>query len=201
LFDYFSNLKDQKPRGGDQPTVAQVAFTCATAVQVGELMSMSVSVSVVRLVGPLVLVHSPTHRDKGDWYLPWLATIWSAVERVCEAQTLWCTATERVDKMLDKLATTDPAAGHAAAALQALDKLPWDCRLKGFKASPSMKDLALWFTTDWLNTDHKDYMLELLTTDLGLSDGSTSSIKTTYFVQALEWAYSDPNAYRSGAHF
>jgi hypothetical protein len=149
----------------------------------------------------IVLVHSPAHRDKGDRYPPWLATIWSAMERVREARTLWRTATERVDEMQDKLATTNPAAGRPAAALQALDKLPWDCSLKGFKASPSVKDFALWFTTDWLNTDHEDYMLELLATDLGLSDGSTSSIETTYFVQALEWAYSDPDAYRSGARF
>jgi hypothetical protein len=33
-----------------------------------------------------------------------------------------------------------------------------------------VENLVVWFTTDWLNADHEDQMLELLAADLGLSE-------------------------------
>ncbi|KAJ7860652.1 hypothetical protein B0H13DRAFT_1900892 [Mycena leptocephala] len=48
-----------------------------------------------------------------------------------------------------------------------------------------------------VNTDHEDQMLELLASDLGLSDGSTACIEGTYFVQALSRAYFQPKTYRT----
>ncbi|KAJ7369145.1 hypothetical protein DFH08DRAFT_645589, partial [Mycena albidolilacea] len=86
-------------------------------------------------------------------------------------------------------------------ALQALDRLPWDGTIGCFHADSSVESLARWFTTDWLNTDHEDQMLELLSADLDLSDGSTSTIETTYFVLALAQAYSDPEKYRTSQRF
>ncbi|KAJ7826137.1 hypothetical protein B0H14DRAFT_2239168, partial [Mycena olivaceomarginata] len=62
-----------------------------------------------------------------------------------------------------------------------------------------VSNLARWFTTQWLNTDHEDQMLELLAADLDVGDGTTTVIETTYFVLALAQAYSDPEKYRTGA--
>ncbi|KAF8133473.1 hypothetical protein K438DRAFT_1451162, partial [Mycena galopus ATCC 62051] len=78
--------------------------------------------------------------------------------------------------------------------------LPWDGNLKGFKDG-TVDNLALWFTRDWLKTEHEDQMLELLASDLGLSDRSTSSISPTYLVRALARAYSNPETYRSAQQF
>jgi hypothetical protein len=44
-------------------------------------------------------------------------------------------------------------------------------------------------------------MLELLTLELGLSDGSTSCIETTFFAQKLSQAYSDPDSYHTARGF
>ncbi|KAJ6543745.1 hypothetical protein DFH09DRAFT_1390325, partial [Mycena vulgaris] len=93
------------------------------------------------------------------------------------------------------------AADRARAALQALADLQWDGVVKGFKASCSVSDLASWLTTDWLNTDHMDQLLELLAADLGGGNGSTVVVETTYFVLKLAQAYSDPEEYHTGVGF
>jgi hypothetical protein len=149
----------------------------------------------------IMLPHSPAHRAKEDRYPPWVATIWSLMERVREARTLWRTAVDRVKETIENSTASDAAVEHAKAAIQALDTLPWDSTIKGFTAGGSVDHLALWFTTDWLRTDHEDQMLELLASDLGLSDGSTSCIQNTYFVKALAQAYSDPDSYRTHRRF
>ncbi|KAJ7883901.1 hypothetical protein B0H14DRAFT_2701270 [Mycena olivaceomarginata] len=110
----------------------------------------------------IALVHSPLHRDKGGRYPLWLATIWSSMERVREARTLWRTTVKRVDTMLEKSTLLADAAGRAKTALEALEKLPWEGTIQGFGGGPSVDNLACWFTTNWLNTDHEDQMLELL---------------------------------------
>jgi hypothetical protein len=105
-----------------------------------------------------------------------------------------------VHETLRKSTTNTAFAGYIKTALEALDGLPWDSNVKGFRASSSV-DLALWFTTDWLKTDHEDQMLELLASDLGISDGNTSCVEPTYFVRALGQAYSDPETYRTSRKF
>ncbi|KAJ7864086.1 hypothetical protein B0H14DRAFT_3605343 [Mycena olivaceomarginata] len=149
----------------------------------------------------IVLVHSPAHRAKADRYPVWLATIWSSMESVREARTLWRTAVDQVNGRLKNSAIDDAAAERARAAIQALDLLPGDGAIKGFKAGGTISDLADWFTTDWLWTDHEEQMLELLASDLGLSDGSTSCVQNTYFVKALAEACSDPEKYRTARKF
>ncbi|KAJ6525402.1 hypothetical protein B0H19DRAFT_903606, partial [Mycena capillaripes] len=118
-----------------------------------------------------------------------------------EEKSRWCTAAEQMHKIIEKSTTSAEAAGRAKAALQALERIPWDGKVEGFKAGGAFEDLALWLTTDWLKTDNEDQMLELLAADLGLSDGSTSAIETTYFVIALAQAYSNPDAYRTSSRF
>ncbi|KAK6991521.1 ULP-protease domain-containing protein [Favolaschia claudopus] len=44
-------------------------------------------------------------------------------------------------------------------------------------------------------------MLELSASDLGISDGSTSCVQSTYFVHALAQAYEDPATYRAASRF
>ncbi|KAJ7744391.1 hypothetical protein B0H16DRAFT_1322159, partial [Mycena metata] len=149
----------------------------------------------------IVLVHSPAHRGQNGRYPPWLATIWSSMERVREARTLWRTAAAQVNKRLENPATSSAASERARAAIKALDSLPWNGTVKGFKAGGYIEDLAHWFTTDWLRSDHEDQMLELLASDLGLSDGNTSSIETTFFISILAQAYSDPERYRTARQF
>jgi hypothetical protein len=73
--------------------------------------------------------------------------------------------------------------------------------VKGLKAGGSINSLALWFTTNWLTTDHEDAMLEILADDLGLSDGSEDSVQPTYFVQGLAQAYANPDIYRTAPRF
>ncbi|KAK6968926.1 hypothetical protein R3P38DRAFT_3508514, partial [Favolaschia claudopus] len=124
----------------------------------------------------IVLIHSPAHRDKAERYPLWLAAIWSILERVREAKSLW-------------------------PSLAALEKLPWDGGVKGFRAGGTVDGLAQWFTKDWLGTDHEEQMLEPLASDLGISDRSTSCIQTTYFAQALALAYSNPTTYRTDSQF
>ncbi|KAJ7150102.1 hypothetical protein C8R43DRAFT_887447, partial [Mycena crocata] len=148
----------------------------------------------------IVLVHSPAHRGENGRYPLWLATIWSSMERVREARTQWRTAVASVQHTLEKSTTSKVAAQRIKAALKALEKLPWGGDLEGFKDG-TVDNLALWFTTDWLKTEHEDQMLELLASDLGLSDGSTSGIQATYLVRALAQAYSDPETYRKARHF
>ncbi|KAJ7827174.1 hypothetical protein B0H14DRAFT_2815810, partial [Mycena olivaceomarginata] len=145
----------------------------------------------------IMLVHSPTHRGKGDRYPPWLATIWSRMEPVREARTLWHTAVDHVRANLEKSTTTEVAADRARVALQVLEEFPWDGVIKGFKGDHSVSSLARWLTTEWLNTDHEDQMLELLAADLELGDGSMSTIQTTYFVHALTQVYSNPEMRKS----
>jgi len=94
----------------------------------------------------IVLVHSPAHRAKGDRYPLWFATI----------------AVDQANERLKHSATSNTAAECTRAALKALDSLPWDGTVKGFKAGGSIDGLAHWFTTDWLPTDHEEQMLELL---------------------------------------
>ncbi|KAJ7236695.1 hypothetical protein C8J57DRAFT_1529990 [Mycena rebaudengoi] len=120
----------------------------------------------------IVLVHSPVHRAKTVCFPLWLATIWSSLEKIHEYETL------------EKQSTSDAAAGRIKAALAALEKLPWDGDVKNFRAGGS-----------------EDQMLELLTLELGLSDGSTSCIETTFFAQKLSQAYSDPDSYRTARGF
>jgi hypothetical protein len=43
----------------------------------------------------IFLVHSPAHRGKDDHYPLWLATIWSSMERIREAITLWRTTVDK----------------------------------------------------------------------------------------------------------
>ncbi|KAJ7861923.1 hypothetical protein B0H13DRAFT_1538861, partial [Mycena leptocephala] len=86
-------------------------------------------------------------------------------------------------------------------ALKALEKLPWDGNVQGFRGGGFVNDFALWFTRDWLNTDHEDQMLELLASDLGISDGSTTCIQPTYFVRGLAQAYCDPESYQTARRF
>ncbi|KAJ7362739.1 hypothetical protein DFH08DRAFT_841388 [Mycena albidolilacea] len=149
----------------------------------------------------IVLVHSPAHRAKSDHYPLWLATIWSKMESARKARTLWRSAVDRVEASLQKSAISEDAADRARAALQAIENLQWDGVTKGVKASCSISDLASWFTTDWLNTDHMDQLLELLAADLGGGNGSTVVVETTYFVLKLAQAYSDPEEYRTGVGF
>ncbi|KAJ7862783.1 hypothetical protein B0H14DRAFT_3444497 [Mycena olivaceomarginata] len=127
----------------------------------------------------IVLVHSPAHRAKADRYPVWLATIWSSMESVREARTLW-RAVDQVNGRLKNSAIDDAATERARAAIQALDLLPWDGAIKGFKGG-TISDLADWFTTDY--------------------DGSTSCIQNTYFVKALAEACSDPEKYRTAHKF
>ncbi|KAJ7866143.1 hypothetical protein B0H13DRAFT_2352669 [Mycena leptocephala] len=148
-----------------------------------------------------ILVHSPAHRGKDDRYPPWLATIWSLMERVREAKTLWNTVLDPVQETLKKSTTSEAAAKRMKAALDALESLPWDGAVKGFRGGVFVNDLASWFTRDWLKTDHEDQMLELLVSDLGISDGSTTCIQPTYFVRGLAQAYSDPESYRTARRF
>ncbi|KAJ7808638.1 hypothetical protein B0H14DRAFT_2608716 [Mycena olivaceomarginata] len=133
-----------------------------TAFNVAEIMSLGRAILLDPEVKSIVLVHSPAHRGKDDRYLPWLATIWSLLERVREAKILWCTALDPVHETLRKSTTSTAFAGYIKTALEALDGLPWD---------------------NWLKTDHEDQMLELLASDLGISDGNTSCVEPTYFVQ------------------
>ncbi|KAJ7240084.1 hypothetical protein C8J57DRAFT_1527817 [Mycena rebaudengoi] len=132
----------------------------------------------------IVLVHSPAHRAKTVCFPLWLATIWSSLEKIRGAKILWRTALDPVYETLEKQSTSDAAAGRIKAALAALEKLPWDGDVKNFRAGGS-----------------EDQMLELLTLELGLSDGSTSCIETTFFAQKLSQAYSDPDSYRTARGF
>jgi hypothetical protein len=152
-------------------------------------------------VKSIVLVHSPVHRGKDERYPPWLATIWSLMERIREAKTLWHTVPDPVQETLEKSTTSKAAAKRMKAALDALESLPWDGAMKGFRGGGFVNDLASWFTRDWLKTDHEDQMLELLASDLGISDGSTTCIRPTYFVRGLAQAYSDPESYRTARRF
>ncbi|KAK6974495.1 hypothetical protein R3P38DRAFT_3378568 [Favolaschia claudopus] len=147
------------------------------------------------------LIHSPAHRGKTDRYPLWLATIWSSMEDVRAARTIWRTAVDRVHEMLEKVSTSKAAAERANTALTALEGISWTEKIKGFKTGGSILDLSFWLTSDWLTTDHEDQMLELLALDLGLSDASTNSIQSTYFVQALGQAYKNPHTYRTARHF
>jgi hypothetical protein len=63
----------------------------------------------------IVLVHSPQHRDQDECYPPWLATVWSAVERVPEARTLWRTTVDRIHETLAKVTTSEPVAARTSA--------------------------------------------------------------------------------------
>ncbi|KAJ7846023.1 hypothetical protein B0H13DRAFT_2363298 [Mycena leptocephala] len=123
------------------------------------------------------------------------------MERVRDARALWRTAVDQVQETLEKSTASEAIAGRANPALKALEKLPWDGDIEGFRGAVPVDSLSRWFTTDWLKTDHEDHMLELLAADLGLGDGSTSSIQTTYFSHALAKAYTDPEAYRTDVSF
>jgi predicted component of type VI protein secretion system len=108
---------------------------------------------------------------------------------------------EQVNKTVEKSTTSEAAAAHAKAAIGAFENLRWDGEIHGFKAGGSGDDLTLWFTTDWLKTDHEDQMFELLASDPGITDGSTSCIELTHFVRILAQAYSDPDKYCTAHHF
>ncbi|KAK6971834.1 hypothetical protein R3P38DRAFT_2813484 [Favolaschia claudopus] len=82
-----------------------------------------------------------------------------------------------------------------------LRRCQWDGEVKGFRAGGAVDNLARWLTKDWLTTDHEDQMLELSASDLGISDGSTSCVQSTYFVHALAQAYEDPATYRAASRF
>jgi hypothetical protein len=149
----------------------------------------------------IVLVHSPQHRDQDERYPPWLATVWSAMERVREARTLWRTAVDRIHETLTKVTTSELVAARTKRVLELLDHLSWVGDVKGLKAGGSINSLALWFTTKWLTMDHEDAMLEILADDLGLSGGSEDSVQPTYFVQGLAQAYTNPDTYRTAPRF
>ncbi|KAJ7658460.1 hypothetical protein B0H17DRAFT_1145618 [Mycena rosella] len=83
----------------------------------------------------IMLVHSPVHREKGNCYLLWLATIWSSREHVRDARALWRTAVHQVQETLEKSTTSEAMAGRANAALKALEMLPWHGNIKGFRGA------------------------------------------------------------------
>ncbi|KAJ7878340.1 hypothetical protein B0H14DRAFT_2567303 [Mycena olivaceomarginata] len=58
----------------------------------------------------IVLVHSPAHREKAECYPVWLATIWSSMESVRAARTLWRTVVDQVNGRLKNSAIDDAAA-------------------------------------------------------------------------------------------
>ncbi|KAJ7668831.1 hypothetical protein B0H17DRAFT_1248122 [Mycena rosella] len=80
----------------------------------------------------IMLVHSLAHREKGNRYPFWLATIWSSMEHVCDARALWRTTVDQVQETLEKSTTSEAMAGRANAALKALEMLPWHGDIKGF---------------------------------------------------------------------
>ncbi|KAK7025886.1 hypothetical protein R3P38DRAFT_3531849 [Favolaschia claudopus] len=132
----------------------------------------------------IVMVHSPAHRGKGDRHPLWLATVWSILERVREAKALWRAAVDPLHERLGKSTSSEAAAENIKASLVALKMLPWDGEVKGFRAG-----------------DHEDHLLELLAAEVGISDGSSSCIQTTYFVLALAQAYENPTEYRNSRQF
>ncbi|KAJ7367153.1 hypothetical protein DFH08DRAFT_797985 [Mycena albidolilacea] len=93
------------------------------------------------------------------------------------------------------------AGGSPAHALELFDNLLWTGDVKGLMAGGSISDLALWFTADWLITDHEDGMLKMLADDLRLSDGSKDSVQPTYFAHGLAQAYMNPNTYCTAHQF
>ncbi|KAJ7810585.1 hypothetical protein B0H14DRAFT_2607180 [Mycena olivaceomarginata] len=129
----------------------------------------------------IVLVHSPVQGRKDRQSGRQWSGVW-------EARTLWCPAVQQVTERIKKSTTSESAAQHACAAIEALDMLPWDGSVKGFRAGG----------TDWLCSDHEDQMLEILASDLGLTDSSTLSIRNSFFVKSLAQAYDTPDAYRAG---
>ncbi|KAJ6468788.1 hypothetical protein C8R45DRAFT_783386, partial [Mycena sanguinolenta] len=126
---------------------------------------------------------------------------WSLMEPAREARTLWRNALDPVHERLGRATTSKAAAQDVRTALEALQRLPWNGTVKQFRAGDFVEHLSLWFTTDWLKTDHEDQMLELLASDLELSDGSTACIEPTYVAIALNQAYSNPPNYRTAARF
>ncbi|KAJ7704920.1 hypothetical protein B0H17DRAFT_1126543 [Mycena rosella] len=136
----------------------------------------------------IMLVHSPAHREKGNRYPLWLATIWPSMEHIRDARALSRTAVDQVQETLKKSTTSEAMAWRANAALKALEMLPWHGDIKGFCGAVPVDN-------------HEDHMLQLLAADLGLGDESTTSIQTTYFSHALAKAYTDPEAYRTARSF
>ncbi|KAJ7042719.1 hypothetical protein C8F04DRAFT_922859, partial [Mycena alexandri] len=127
--------------------------------------------------------------------------IWSSMERVREARTVWRSAVQQVTELIEISTTSESSAQHVEDAIKALDMLPWDGTVKGFKVEGSVDDLTFWFTKDWLKSDHEDQMPELLASDLGLTDSSTICIQNSFFVKSLARAYSNPEAYRTAQGF
>ncbi|KAJ7083057.1 hypothetical protein B0H15DRAFT_785202 [Mycena belliarum] len=123
------------------------------------------------------------------------------MEPLRAAKSRWLTVLDPVHGKLESFTTDDAVKQNLHAALQTLNELPWDGGLKGFKAGGSVEELAHWFTREWLRSDHEDQMLELLTSDLALNDGSASCIKNTFFVCKLAKAYSNPERYRTDQDF
>ncbi|KAJ7831710.1 hypothetical protein B0H14DRAFT_3713219 [Mycena olivaceomarginata] len=150
----------------------------------------------------ILLVHSPAHHDNKKAHYPlWLATIWSMLALIRDSQTVWCAAADQVHANLEESTTSEATASRAKAALQALNRLSWDCSIKCFHGGSSVENLVAWFTTDWLNTDHEDQTLELLAADLGLSHKSTSTINSTHFAVKLGQVYSCPDEYQTAEEF
>jgi hypothetical protein len=58
----------------------------------------------------IVLVHSPAQGGKDVRYPLWLATIWSSMERVREARTLWHPTVQQVTERIKKSTTSESAA-------------------------------------------------------------------------------------------
>jgi hypothetical protein len=123
------------------------------------------------------------------------------MEPVRAARATWCTAVDQLHENLEKPSSSELAVVRAKAALQALDKLPWKGTVKGFRAGSSVENLAHLFTTDWLNTDHEDQMLELLAADLGLGIVGRGAIQSTFFTLRLAQAYSNPEKYQTDPQF
>ncbi|KAJ7835326.1 hypothetical protein B0H14DRAFT_2590319 [Mycena olivaceomarginata] len=91
--------------------------------------------------------------------------LWARMEREREAMAAWRTAVDCIHETIAKNTTSESAA-NAKHALELLDQLAWTGNVQGFKSGGSISNLALWFTTEWLNTDHEDTMLEILADDL-----------------------------------
>lgn len=117
-----------------------------------------------------------------------LAVLWKDLFPAISAQGLWLPVIEAL-----RTGSQVIPDGLKETALRELDGIVWSGTVEGFgKVKGSIDDLSLWFTSEWLKTDHEEQMLQLLTSELqALPDGDfrkRTHIHGTHFFVLLKVA-------------
>jgi hypothetical protein len=142
---------------------------------------------------------------EGKTYPLWIIPLWKTLSRIHVIRQAWRTAQDNLlqNGQLWKEKGELDAAKVVEEVFHALSTLTWDENLQGFSpnATDSLENLTAYASTNWLNGEHANQMLDLLKIDIEQAGLSAIEVANTYFYAKISQGYEDVEKYTSHSSF